>query len=343
MAVLLKISIRSASRFTRAAALMAALACTAIVTQAPHQAFAQEAQAVGTGEGDSSSTGIGGNTSANQSSNFSATASTTVGGDYSATGNASTDANAQQSTGGNTSTASAQTDTQAEADNLGGFFQAGATGSAGADGSVNGDVKEGDISASAFASAGATPQAEASTSLNGIQTTHATAAYQQPGSFSCLGGCTSGYSKQTGKKTVSVAMREDAFSLAVASKKSAYAKSGAINDFTKKEQKTITRSLSVGAYARANQKSARGVAFANAFSRTSQSKKNNEKYLGFTKANAFAKATACVGSNCGKGKGSAAAAVAGARSFTVVRDCDRQERKIGNFSFPVCEYKVVAH
>jgi hypothetical protein len=341
MAVLLKISIPSASRFTRAAALMAALACTAIVTQAPHQAIAQEAQAVGTGEGESSATGIGGNTSANQSSSFSATASTTAGGDYSATGDASTDANAQQSTGGNTSTASAETGTQSNADNLGGFYQAGATGSASADGSVNADSQSGDISATANASAGAIPTASASTKLGGATTTSATATYQQPGSFFCEGGCTTGYSKQTGKKTVSVAKLDDAFSLAVASKKSAYAKSGAINDFTKKEQKTINRSLSVGAYARANQKSAKGEAFAKASSRTALSNKNSEKYLGFTKANSFARATACVGANCGKGKGNAAV-VATSGLFSVVRDCDRQDRTIGKFSFSVCEYKVVA-
>jgi len=99
----------------------------------------------------------------------------------------------------------------------------------------------------------------------------------------------------------------------------------------------ITRSLSVGAYARANQKTARSVAFANAFSRTSLSKKNNEKYLGFTRANAYARATACVGGNCGKGK-----ATATARSFSVVKDCDREPRKVGNFVFPACEYSVVA-
>jgi hypothetical protein len=44
-----------------------------------------------------------------------------------------------------------------------------------------------------------------------------------------------------------------------------------------------------------------------------------------------------VGSGCGKPN-----ALAAARSFTVVRDCDRTERKIGNFRFPACEYRVVA-
>ncbi len=291
----------------------------------------------------SGATGIGENTSANQSSSFSATADTTTGGQYSATGDASTDANAQQSTGGNTSTAAAETDTEAAADNLGGFYQAGATGSAGAQGTVNADTQEGEISATAYASAGAVPTAAASTSLNNVLTTSATATYLQPGSFFCEGGCTTGYSKQTGKKTISVARLDDAFSLAVASKKSAYAKSGAINDFTRKEQKTITRSLSVGAYAKANHTSARAVAFANASARASLSRKNSEKYLGFTKAGASARATACVGDNCGKGKGKGrGSAVASARTFTVVRDCARTGRRVGNFIFPGCEYKVVA-
>ena len=245
-------------------ALIAAFLISAAITHDPRPAFAEGPQAVGTGEGNSSATGIGGNTSANQSSNFTAAADTTVGGQYSATGTAATDANANQSTGGSTSSASAATDTDANADNLGGFYQAGASGQAGSAGTLDGQTSAGEITASAQASAGATPTAKASTSLDGLLTTMATAAYQQAGTFYCSAGCTTGYSKQTGKKTVSVAVQDDAFSLAVASRKSAYAKSGAINDFNKKEQKTITRSLSVGAYAKANQKSARGVAVANA-------------------------------------------------------------------------------
>ena len=321
-------------------ALIAAFLISAAITHDPRPAFAEGPQAVGTGDGNSSATGIGGNTSANQSSNFTAAADTTVGGQYSATGTAATDANANQSTGGSTSSASAATDT-INADNLGGFYQAGASGQAGSAGTLDGQTSAGEITASAQASAGATPTAKASTSLDGLLTTMATAAYQQAGTFYCSAGCTTGYSKQTGKKTVSVAVQDDAFSLAVTSRKSAYAKSGAINDFNKKEQKTITRSLSVGAYAKANQKSARGVAVANAAARASVSNKHNEKYLGFTKAGAFARASACVGDGCGKGKGRANATAA-ARGFAVVRECDRAPRKVGNFTFPGCEYKVVA-
>jgi hypothetical protein len=101
---------------------------------------------------------------------------------------------------------------------------------AGAAGSVNAETQTGEISASAQASAGATPAAVASTSLNNVLTTMATAAYKQVGTIFCSDGCSAGsYTKQTGKKTVSVAREDDAFSLAVASKKSAYAKSAAIN------------------------------------------------------------------------------------------------------------------
>lgn len=341
MAGLFPAKTRPAFAFAKSSFLVAFLA-VALVSHAPLHALAEGPDAVGSAEGASGATGVGDNTSANQSSNFSATADTS-GGQYGATGDASTDANAQQSTGGSTSTASAQTGTEATADNLGGVYQADATAEASGQGTVGAQSKSGDITATASASGGTTPAASASTSRNNVVTTSATAAYHQAGTYYCSSACTTGYSKQTGKKTISIAVLEDAYSLAVASKKSAYAKAGAFNDFTKKEQKTITRSLSVGVYAKANQKSARSVALANAFSLSSPGKKNSGKFTGFTQAGAYAKATACVGGNCvAVARNAKAATAAKAYGFAIIRDCDRTPRSAGNFAFSSCQYKVVA-
>jgi hypothetical protein len=313
----------------RVAVLAVALGLSPAALLASGSAHAIEAE--GTAEVDStgSASGTGeGVSSSGQESNASATAETSPTGG-SATGTGETSADAEQGKIG--AETEAAVDTSAEKWN--GTTTATATSTAIADVDPG---KKTVLTANATANSDDVPDSAASTKKNGVTTTSATAAYRQPGSYFCSDACTEGYTKTTNKKTVSVAVQDDEYSLAVASRKSAYAKAGALSDFSKKERKTINKALEVEAYASAGRKTARAEAFANAFAEFIIGGSDTSRVGAYAsaRANSRAKATACVGSNCLPKPPVVA-------QIVVVRDCDRQERIIGFFKFPVCEYRTV--
>jgi hypothetical protein len=328
-------------RALRVSALAFAIGVAPAAILATGWAHATEAEGTADAGSDASASGTGeGTSSSGQESDAGASAGTSPDGG-SATGSGSTEGEAQQTGDGTSIGAQTGADVDVAAETQNGVGNAKADAAAYADTDPGKKTK---LTASAAATTDGVPNSEASTTKNGKTTTSATAAYRQPGTYYCSDTCTEGYSKTSKKKSVSVAVQDDAYSLAVASRKSAYAQSGALSDFSKQQQKTISKALSVGAYAYAGRNSARASAFANSFAEIMTGQggtdtRQEEGFSGYARSSSFARATACVGGNCGKGKGSA---TAGVRSFTVVKDCDRTPRKVGNFVFPVCEYRVVA-
>ncbi|HSO48891.1 MAG TPA: hypothetical protein VLQ68_13285 [Rhizobiaceae bacterium] len=317
----------------RLAVFAAILGISSTALMASGLAYASDAQGTADAGSDASASGSGEGTSGSGQDSSSGAESESSPGGGSASGAGTSSAGAEQSGDGG----SIGADTAATAAAAAEKSDDGTSAAAAAAASANvAPGKKTTLAAGASATTVSNPASSASTNKNGTTTTSATAAYRQPGTYYCSDTCNEGYTKTTGKKTVSVAMQDDAYSLAVASKKSAYAKAGALSDFTKKEQKSITKALSVDVFASAKKNSARATAFANAFGeiQTSGDQGSRVGFAGIARASSYAKATACVGGNC-------LSKPVQAKSVTIVKDCDRTERVIGFFKFPVCEYRVV--
>ncbi len=324
----------------RLAVFSAFLGISSTALMAPGLAYATDAQGTADAGSDASASGTGEGTSTSGQGSSAGAGSESNPGGGSASGAGSTSAGAEQTGDGGSIGAETTADVTAEAEKTSDGTSAAATAEASAEVDPG---KETTLTANAAATTVGTPNSQASTKKNGTTTTSATATYQQPGSYFCSDACTKGYTKTTGKKTVSIAVQEDAYSLAVASKKNAYAKAGAFSDFNKKQQITISKALSVGVFAFAGKNSARATGFANAFAeiQTSGNQADRVGFSGFARANSYAKAAACVGGNCLPEKAKVRATATGFAGFTVVKDCDREEKVSGFFKFPVCEYRVV--
>ncbi len=327
--------LRNSLSVVRTAALAFALGCAA-VSVLPSSVNAQSAEATADGGGSGEATG-----SNSSSADFGGEGSVDANGgsDPSATGEASTGANAQSN---ETSSAETQTDSTANAQGTDGVYSANAeaNATAGVDQSIATS-----ITAVAEALAGDTPQAAASTTEDGVQTTSAQVVNGLSATANCAGACTQSYEKVSKKKSIAFAVLDNAISLAMTTKKSAYAKSGVYSDLSKKEQRFYGHyfgTAHAAAEAYADRKGARANAQASAGSMkfggsdTFMSSSRGGK-SGYARANSFARATACVG-DCKKDKAPPAAA---APVFTLVRDCDREHRKFGKVHFPNCEYKIL--
>ncbi len=328
-----KFDVGNSLTILRTTALAFALGC-ATASFLHTDAYAQTAEATADGGGSGEATG-----SDSSSADFGGSGSvdTNGGSDPSATGEASTGASAQSN---ESSSAETQTDATANAQGTDGVYSANAE--ANATTTVNQSITT-SLTALADAFAGNTPEAAASTIQDGVETTNARAIHRQSATATCATTCTQSVEKIGKKKTVAFAVLDDAISLAYTTKNKAYAKSGIYSHLSKREQSLYGKffgKAAVAAQARANQKGARAKAHSSASAFNFGGKgyfmaTERGGHAGFARANSFAKATACVG-NCQK-----APTPPAARAFTVVRDCDRQERKPGLVVFPVCEYRVV--
>jgi len=122
--------------------------------------------------------------------------------------------------------------------------------------------------------------------VNGVQTTNAQSTYGQPGVASCDGGCKKEITKNNEKRTVSIAIAADgSYSIAVAKKDSAWAKSG--TKFRGKNLNAAVRAM-VTAYAKATRSYALAYAGGGAWA-------NSRAGGGFSKASSWSNAFACVG------------------------------------------------
>lgn len=320
----------------RLAVFAAILGISSTALMASGLAYASDAQGTADAGSDASASGSGEGTSSSGQDSSSGAESESNSGGGTASGAGTSSAGAEQSGDGGSIGAETAATAAAAAEKSDDGTSAAATAAA------SSEVDPGKLTtlqATASATTYVNPASTAATAKNGVTTTSATAAFRQPGTYYCSDTCTEGFTKTTGKKTVSVAKQDDAYSLAVASKKSAYAKAGALSDFTKKEQKSITKVLSVNVFAAARKNSARAKSYANAFGeiQTSGDQGSRVGFAGIVRSNSYAKATACVGGNCLP----AEATATGFAGYTVERDCDREEKVSGFFKFPVCEYRVV--
>jgi hypothetical protein len=119
-----------------------------------------------------------------------------------------------------------------------------------------------------------------------VQTTNAQSTYGQPGYVNCNGGCAKEVAKNNSRRTVSIAIAADgSYSIAVAKKDSAFAKSGA--KFYGKNLNAAVRAM-VSAYAKATRSYA--LAYAGGWARAS-----SKAGGGYSKASSWSRAFACVG------------------------------------------------
>jgi hypothetical protein len=133
------------------------------------------------------------------------------------------------------------------------------------------------------------PTASASTTVNGTETTSAEATFGEAPIASAPGG--EEITKQNAKKSVAIAIAPDgSYSIAVAKKNSAYAKSG--TNYYGTTLNAAVRSM-VAAYAKAT----RSYGLANASASAWASSRGGS---GFARSSSSTNAFACVGSGCQK-------------------------------------------
>lgn len=292
------------------------LGTTAVMTGGSHLAYSQETtpgEASGSGDGTGDATG-----SDSASAGMDGTAGVEVNaapnGDTTATGNANTTANATQTSGGDTTSADTNTNTVANASKIGNVFSADATANAEGNSSPGGTTGKQTATADATYGNGA-PTANAKTLEDGSMTTEAQVVHGQTATASCSGACTKQVEKVGSKKTVALAIFENAMSLAVTTKKGAFAKSGVFSDFTYADAKYGGKAV-VSAFAKATGTYARSGASASAWS-------GGGENGAWARASSNAHAKACVG-DCRPPAPKVALA------------CDWEWKEVGVFRVPYC-------
>jgi hypothetical protein len=270
-------SLEHAARFGRVAAL--ALVGFLIVAPAPDYVFAQDGGSVATGDGGSTGEAGGGDTSSagTNTSGSVATGDGTADSGIGSTGTAETSGSPPAD-----ATTTATSTANVVQDGSGYDATSSATGGGGAGGGAIGSVT---ATASADTT-GVNPTASASTT-GGIVPTSAVATFGAAPNAVAPGG--KEIEKQTAKKSVAIAIAPDgSYSIAVAKKNSAYAKSGA-NYYGK------TLNAAVGAMVAAYAKATRSYGLANASASAWASSRGGS---GYAKSSSWTNAFACVGSGC---------------------------------------------
>jgi hypothetical protein len=271
-----------AAHYGRVAAL--ALFGFLIFAPAADYVFAQDGGSVATGDGGSTGDASGSDTG----SASTGTSGTASAGDGTAGSDISSSGSAEQTSGDTTTEANTTATSTANVDQEGSGYDA--TSSATAGGDTGGGGAVGSVTATASAdTTGVNPTASASTD-NGTQPTSANATFgQEPVATAPLGG--KEIEKQNAKKSVAIAIAPDgSYSIAVAKKNSAYAKSG--TNYYGKTLNAAVRSL-VAAYAKAT----RDYGLANASASAWASSNGGG---GFARSSSWTNAFACVGSGCQK-------------------------------------------